>query len=177
MTRKKRIVIALGGNALGNTLPEQMAAVKKMGGMKGILSKLPGGQRALNQMGGNLDEKIFDRNEAIIHSMTKAERLKPSIINGQRRARIARGSGTTPADVNSLMKQWGEMNKMMGKMRSMQQQVSGKKGKKGKKMRMPGIPGMGGVNMNQLMNQMGGMGGGMSDMDKLMQMNDQFKRK
>ena len=56
---------------------EQMAADRrKVGGMKGILSKLPGGQRALNQMGGNLDEKIFDRNEAIIHSMTKAERLK-----------------------------------------------------------------------------------------------------
>ena len=160
---------------------EQMKAVKKMGGMKGILGMLPGGQRALNQMGGNLDEKIFDRNEAIILSMTAEERRRPSIINGQRRARIARGCGLTPTDVNALMKQWGEMNKMMGKMRAMtQQQMSGKKskkGKKGKKMRMPGIPGMGGVNMNQLMNQMGGMGGGMSDMDKLMQMNDQFKRK
>lgn len=152
---------------------EQMAAVKKMGGMKGILSKLPGGQRALNQMGGNLDEKIFDRNEAIIHSMTKAERLKPSIINGQRRARIARGSGTTPADVNSLMKQWGEMNKMMGKMRSMQQQVSGKKGKKGKKMRMPGIPGIGNLGA---MGGMPGLGGG-ADMDMLRQMEQQMRRK
>ena len=152
---------------------EQMAAVKKMGGMKGILSKLPGGQRALNQMGGNLDEKIFDRNEAIIHSMTKAERLKPSIINGQRRARIARGSGTTPADVNSLMKQWGEMNKMMGKMRSMQQQASGKKGKKGKKMRMPSIPGMGNLGA---MGGMPGLGGG-ADMDMLRQMEQQMRRK
>ena len=75
---------------------EQMKAVKKMGGMKGILGMLPGGQRALNQMGGNLDEKIFDRNEAIILSMTAEERRRPSIINGQRRARIARGCGLTP---------------------------------------------------------------------------------
>ena len=105
--------------------------------------------------------------------MTKAERLKPSIINGQRRARIARGSGTTPADVNSLMKQWGEMNKMMGKMRSMQQQSSGKKGKKGKKMRMPGIPGMGNLGA---MGGMPGLGGG-ADMDMLRQMEQQMRRK
>ncbi|WP_418726644.1 signal recognition particle protein [Collinsella tanakaei] len=120
-----------------NDMLDQMRAVKKMGGMKGILGMLPGGQKALNQMGGNLDESIFERNEAMIMSMTKEEREKPSIINGQRRARIARGSGTTPADVNNLMKQWGEMNKMMGKMRSMTQQAqagSGKKGKKGQIM-------------------------------------------
>lgn len=47
---------------------------------------VPGGQRALNQMGGDLDEKVFDRNEAIIQSMTAEERRRPSIINGQRRA-------------------------------------------------------------------------------------------
>ena len=159
---------------------QQMRAVKKMGGMKGLLGMLPGGQRMLNQMGANLDESVFDRYEAMILSMTKQERNRPSIINGQRRARIARGSGVQPSDVNMLMKQWGEMNKMMGKIRAMtQQQGGGKKGKKGKKgkMRMPGMPGMGSMNMNQLMNQMGGMGSGMSDMDKLMQMNAQFKNK
>ena len=159
---------------------QQMRAVKKMGGMKGLLGMLPGGQRMLNQMGANLDESVFDRYEAMILSMTKQERNRPSIINGQRRARIARGSGVQPSDVNMLMKQWGEMNKMMGKIRAMtQQQGGGKKGKKGKKgkIRMPGMPGMGSVNMNQLMNQMGGMGSGMSDMDKLMQMNAQFKNK
>ena len=162
---------------------EQMRAVKKMGGMKGIIGMLPGGQRALNQMGGNLDESVLDRNEAVIQSMTRAERLKPSMINGQRRARIARGAGVTPADVNALMKQWGDMNKMMGKMRAMAQQAGGgkkgKKGKRGRKVRMPGIPGMGSVP------GMGGPGGGnplaglgsMSDMDKLMQMNEQFKRR
>ena len=167
-----------------NDMLEQMRAVKKMGGMKQIIGMLPGGQRALNQMGGNMDESVFDRNTAMIQSMTAEERNKPSIINGQRRARIAKGAGVTPTDVNSLMKQWGEMNKMMGKMRAMTQQMGGgkkgKKGKRGKKMRMPGIPGMG--NLGGL----GGMGGGnplaglgssMSDMDKLMQMNEQFKRK
>ena len=125
-----------------NDMLDQMKAVKKMGGMKGILGMLPGGQRALNQMGGNLDEGIFDKNEAIIMSMTKEERLRPSIINGQRRARIAKGAGVTPTEVNSLMKQWGEMNKMMGRMRTManQAQAGGKKGKKGKKKSKSGNP-------------------------------------
>ena len=162
---------------------EQMRAVRKMGGMKGILGMLPGGQRALNQMGGNVDESILDKNEAMIQSMTKAERLNPKCINGQRRARIARGSGTTPTDVNNLLKQWGEMNKMMGKMRAMVQQAGakkGKKGKKGKKMRVPGMPGM--ANLGSLMGGgnplagMGGMGGsGSSDMDMLRAMEQQMK--
>ncbi|MBM6941548.1 signal recognition particle protein [Collinsella intestinalis] len=157
---------------------EQMRAVRKMGGMKGILGMLPGGQRALNQMGGNLDETILDKNEAMIQSMTREERLNPKCINGQRRARIARGSGTTPTDVNNLMKQWGEMNKMMGKMRAMTQQMQGgkkgKKGKKSKKMRMPSIPGMGAMGGNPF----GGMGGGKgSDMDMLRAMEQQMKGK
>lgn len=166
-----------------NDMLDQMRAVKKMGGMKGILGMLPGGQKALNQMGGNLDESIFERNEAMIMSMTKEEREKPSIINGQRRARIARGSGTTPADVNNLMKQWGEMNKMMGKMRSMTQQAQagsgkkGTKGKKGKKMRMPGIPGMGSMPGMGGGNPFGAMGRGGSDMDMLRAMEQQMRNK
>ena len=172
-----------------NDMLEQMRAVKKMGGMSKILGMLPGGQRALSQMGGNLDEGVFDKNEAMIMSMTKDERARPSIINGQRRARIARGSGTTTSDVNSLIKQWGEMNKMMGRMRQMTQQMSGgkgkkgKKGKRGKKMRMPGLPGMGGIDMNQLMRGMGGTGGlgagsgAGSEMDMLRQMEQQMRRK
>ena len=117
-----------------NDMLDQFRMIKKMGGAKGILGML--GSRVTRQMGNldNLDEGVFDRCEAMINSMTAEERARPSIINGQRRARIARGSGTTPADVNLLMKQWGEMNKMMGKMRSMQQQAAvSKKGKKGKK--------------------------------------------
>lgn len=167
-----------------NDMLEQMRMLKKMGGMKSILGMLPGGQRMLNQRGGNIDDSVFDKIEAMIQSMTKQERVKPSIINGQRRARIARGSGTTPADVNNLMKQWGEMNKMMGKMRTMAQQAQGgkkgKKGKRGKKMRMPGIPGMG--NMGALGgmggNPFAGMGGsGNADMDMLRAMEQQMKGK
>ena len=86
-----------------NDMLDQMKAVKKMGGMKGILGMLPGGQRALNQMGGNLDEGIFDKNEAIIMSMTKEERLRPSIINGQRRARIAKGAVAGAAGAHDLL--------------------------------------------------------------------------
>ena len=163
-----------------NDMLDQMKAVKKMGGMKGILGMLPGGQRALNQMGGNLDEGIFDKNEAIIMSMTKEERLRPSIINGQRRARIAKGAGVTPTEVNSLMKQWGEMNKMMGRMRTIANQAQaggkkGKKGKRGKKMRMPNIPGLDAMGLGG----MGGLGTGgpKSDMDLLRQMEAQMRNK
>ncbi|QWT17117.1 signal recognition particle protein [Collinsella sp. zg1085] len=164
-----------------NDLLEQMRTIQKMGGMTKILGMLPGGQRALAKMGGNLDESNFTRFEAMILSMTSEERLRPSMINGQRRARIARGSGTTPADVNILMKQWGEMNKMMGRMRNMAQQrgaqkAKGKKGKS-KKMRMPGLGNLAGMDMSQLM---GGLGGGTaprSDLDMLRQMEEQFKRR
>ena len=164
-----------------NDMLEQMKAVKKMGGMKGILGMLPGGQKLLNQMGGNLDESVFAKNEAMIMSMTAEERMRPSIINGQRRARIARGSGTTPTDVNQLMKQWGEMNKMMGRVRAMTQQAGGgkKKGKKGKKMRMPNIPGMGNLGGMGGLGNLGGMGGlgGGSEMDMLREMERQMRRK
>ncbi len=170
-----------------NDMLDQMRQLKKMGGAKKLLGMLPGGQRMLSQMGGDFDESVFDKNEAMILSMTKAERLRPSSINGQRRARIARGSGTTPADVNQLLKQWGEMNKMMGRMKSMAQQAQagkrGKKGKKGKRGRvgMPGMPGMG--NLGQMMGGMGGnpfgaMGGsGNADMDMLRAMEQQMKRR
>ena len=170
-----------------NDMLDQMRQLKKMGGAKKLLGMLPGGQRMLSQMGGDFDESVFDKNEAMILSMTKAERVRPSSINGQRRARIARGSGTTPADVNQLLKQWGEMNKMMGRMKSMAQQAQagkrGKKGKKGKRGRvgMPGMPGMG--HLGQMMGGMGGnpfgaMGGsGNADMDMLRAMEQQMKRR
>ncbi len=165
-----------------NDMLDQMRMLKKMGGMKSILGMLPGGQRMLNQMGGDIDESVFVKIEAMIQSMTKQERVKPSIINGQRRARIARGSGTTPADVNNLMRQWGEMNKMMGKMRAMTQQggggkKKGKKGKRGKKTRMPNVPGMGNMGALGGMGGLGGnaFGGGASDMDMLRAMEQQMK--
>ena len=95
----------------------QMQQIRKMGGLGKLLAMIPGAERALAQQGGNVDEGQMVRIEAMIRSMTKEERLKPKIINGQRRKRIAAGSGHTVQEVNQLIKQWSDMNKMMGKMR------------------------------------------------------------
>ena len=95
----------------------QMQQIRKMGGLGKLLAMIPGAERALAQLGGNVDEEQMVRIEAMIRSMTKEERLKPKIINGQRRKRIAAGSGHTVQEVNQLIKQWSDMNKMMGKMR------------------------------------------------------------
>ena len=83
----------------------------------------------MSQQGG-LDDSSLGRIEAIIHSMTKEERMRPKIINGQRRRRISDGSGRTIQEVNQLIRQWGEMNKMMGKMRAMTQSGNAKKGRR-----------------------------------------------
>ena len=95
----------------------QMQQIRKMGGLAKIISALPGGERAMAQQGG-VDESSLGRIEAMIRSMTKEERARPKIINGQRRKRIAAGSGRSVQEVNQLLKQWGEMNKMMSKMRA-----------------------------------------------------------
>ena len=124
-------------------LLNQMQQIRKMGGLAKIISALPGGERAMAQQGG-VDESSLGRIEAMIHSMTKEERARPKIINGQRRKRIAAGSGRSVQEVNQLIKQWGEMNKMMGKMRAATQGGS-------KKQRRQ---------MQSMMRNMG-MGGGM----------------
>ena len=95
----------------------QMQQIRKMGGLGKLLAMIPGAERALAQQGGNVDEEQMVRIEAMIRSMTREERNRPKIINGQRRKRIAAGSGRTVQEVNQLIKQWSEMNKMMGKMR------------------------------------------------------------
>ncbi len=98
---------------------DQMAQLRKMaggGGLMGLVELLPGMGKALKdarQAGANLDDKQFKRIEAIIQSMTPAERRKPEIVGGSRKKRIARGSGTTPADINQLLNQFREMQKMM----------------------------------------------------------------
>lgn len=97
----------------------QMQQIRKMGGLQKILSALPGGDRALQQAGGAVSDDQLTRIEAIIHSMTKSERAKPKTINGQRRKRIAKGSGRSVQEVNQLLKQWSEMDKMMSKMRQL----------------------------------------------------------
>ena len=107
----------------------QMQQIRKMGGLAKLIGALPGGDRLMSQQGG-LDDSSLGRIEAIIHSMTKEERMRPKIINGQRRRRISDGSGRTIQEVSQLIRQWGEMNKMMGKMRAMTQSGNAKKGRR-----------------------------------------------
>ena len=91
---------------------EQMRQLKKMGNLEQILAMVPG-VNAGSLKNAQLDESQMAKTEAIILSMTKQERLKPEIINGSRRKRIANGSGTTVEDVNKLLKQFEQMKKMM----------------------------------------------------------------
>jgi len=95
----------------------QLRQMKKMGGMEGVLSMLPGVSKIKKQMdNANIDENIIKVNEAIILSMTKAERLNPKIIDGSRKKRISTGSGADTATVNKLLKQFKMMTNMMKKM-------------------------------------------------------------
>lgn len=91
---------------------DQLREVRKMGPLEQVLGMIPGMKMPA---GAQVDEKALSRTEAIIQSMTKEERSRPSIINGNRRKRIALGSGTTVQDVNRLLKQFEEMQKMMKK--------------------------------------------------------------
>lgn len=118
--------------------------MKSMGGMAGMMDKLPGMGQLPDAMKSQVNDKATDQMEVIINSMTKKERAKPEIIKGGRKRRIAAGSGTQIQDVNKLLKQFTQMQKMMKKM-------SGKGGMRKMMSSMQGMlpPGMGG---------MGGMG-------------------
>jgi signal recognition particle subunit SRP54 len=108
---------------------KQMQAVKKMGSMKSLLGMLPGAGQIREQL-DNFDERELDRVTAIVYSMTPQERDNPKILNGSRRARIARGSGTQVSEVNQLVERFYMAREMMS------QAASGKMG---------GLPGMGGM--------------------------------
>ena len=107
---------------------EQMQQIKKMGPLQNIIGMIPGVPKELKK--AEIDEGELGRVEAIIRSMTPHERRDPSIINGSRRLRIAQGSGMTTTDVNQLLKQFKEMQKMM------------KSFGKGPKGRVPTLPGL-----------------------------------
>ena len=118
---------------------EQMMAIRKMGPISNLLGMLPGRGQMKDQI-ENIDDKDLDRTAAIIRSMTPAERLDPKIINGSRRARIARGSGVQVSDVNGLVDRFFEARKMMQQMaggipgmrrKTVSKSRKGKKGKKG----------------------------------------------
>lgn len=96
---------------------EQLGQMQNMGGISGLMDKLPG----MGQIPDHLKQQVQQGKEvpqmiAIINSMTKKERRNPALLNGSRRKRIAAGAGVTPADVNRMMKQYQQMEKMMGKM-------------------------------------------------------------
>ncbi len=120
---------------------EQLQQVKKLGSLNDILGMIPGLGNLKKKLGGadiDLDGKEVKHMEAIILSMTPKEREDVSIIDAKRRKRIAMGSGTKVQDVNRLLKQFGEMKKMMRKLKA-QQSASTKKGKKGKKNKLPNL--------------------------------------
>ncbi len=95
----------------------QLEQIKKMGNLKDLMGMIPGMGKALK--GVDLDDDSFKPIEAIIKSMTKDERANPEVLNGSRRKRIAEGSGTSIQQVNNLMKQFGDMRKMMKAMNKM----------------------------------------------------------
>ncbi|MGP5194621.1 signal recognition particle protein [Arthrobacter rhombi] len=107
----------------------QMQQIKKMGSMKKMLSMMPGAAISKQQL-EQFDERQIDRIEAIVRSMTQHERVAPKIINGSRRARIAKGSGVSVSEVNQMLERFGEAQKMMKRMAA----GGG----------MPGMPGGGG---------------------------------
>lgn len=111
---------------------EQMSQVKKLGPLDEILKMLPGANKIKGLENAKIDDKQIGHIEAIILSMTPAEKTNPEIINSSRRKRIAKGSGSSVQEVNRLIKQFEDMKKMMKQMTGMAQ-----KGKK--KMKLPGL--------------------------------------
>ena len=120
-------------------LRDQLQQMHNMGGITGMLDKLPGMGNMAQMAQNQIDNKMFVKMEALIDSMTPAERRNPDLLNGSRKKRITRGSGTEIQDLNRLLKQHKQMAKMMKKM----------SGKGGMAKMMRGLggmmpPGMGG---------------------------------
>ena len=124
-----------------NDMKDQLEQMGNMGGLAGLMDKLPGMGNLPDSVKSKVNDGEMNKMIAIICSMTKKERRHPDLLNGSRRARVARGSGTQPADVNRLLKQYMQMEKMMSKL--------SKGGSKGlmRQMRgaMKGMGGMGGL--------------------------------
>jgi signal recognition particle subunit SRP54 len=122
------------GNFTLEDFLEQMQQVKKMGPLQGIIGMMPGIPKELKN--AEVGDKELGRVEAIIRSMTPEERRHPELINGSRRLRIANGSGSTTSEVNLLLKQFKDVQKMMKRFGG-----GAKKGKKGRRA-MPSLPGL-----------------------------------
>jgi signal recognition particle subunit SRP54 len=113
-----------------NDMRDQLEQMLNMGGLANLMDKLPG----MSQVPQNLKDKVNDKEVkrmiAIINSMTRKERRHPDLLNGSRKARVAKGSGTQPQDVNRLLKQHMQMEKMMSKlsgggMKGLMRQIGG----------------------------------------------------
>ncbi|OUQ80114.1 signal recognition particle protein [Flavonifractor sp. An10] len=118
---------------------DQLVQIKSMGSLADIAGMLPGvDAKALD--GANVDEKALSRTEAIILSMTPAEREDPSLLNNSRKKRIAAGSGTQVVDINRLLKQFEMMRQMTRQLSNKQLKRMGKMGKMGKFGKLPGMP-------------------------------------
>lgn len=118
-----------------NDMRDQLEQMQNMGGLTGLMDKLPGMGQIPENVKSQVTGKEVPRMIAIINSMTLKERRNPDLLNGSRRARIARGAGMQPADVNRLLKQYQQMEKMMGKL--------GRGGMKGMMRGMRGMMGGG----------------------------------
>lgn len=115
-----------------NDFLDQLQQIKKMGNVKDLMGMIPGMGKALKNV--DIDDDAFKGVEAIIHSMTPEEREEPALLNGSRRKRIAKGSGTTIQDVNKLIKQFEEtrkMMRMMGNKKNMMNMAKQLKGMRG----------------------------------------------
>jgi hypothetical protein len=126
-----------------------------MGSLGGLMRLMPGMNKEMREAAGQIDDGEVAKVEAIVCSMTAAERDDVTIMDGSRRSRVARGSGTTVQDVNALLKQFKEMQKMMKGMAS------------GNMPNLPGMPSMGGMSpkmAKRLAKQAGGAGGGLPAM-------------
>ena len=137
-------------------LAAQLQQMKRMGGLQGIMSMLPGVAKLKAQMAdSNVNDKMIARQEAIISSMTKAERKKPDLLNASRKKRVASGAGVEVQDINRLLKQHRQMADMVkslskGGGKNLQKMAAMMGGLGGGGGGMPGLPGMGGPDMARL---------------------------
>ena len=115
---------------------DQLAAIKKMGPLQNLVGMMPGMPKEVRDV--QLEDSHLAHVEAIIQSMTKAERTNPDVVDGSRRARIAKGSGTSPGEVSQLLCQFGEMRKMMQSMGDGFAKQKARKMKKSKKKQRKG---------------------------------------
>ena len=134
--RKLAEKVAKGKKFDLNDMRDQLEQMQNMGGLSGLMDKLPGVGALPESVKQQVTGKEVPRMIAVINSMTKKERRNPDLLNGSRRARVARGSGLTPADVNKVLKQYQQMEKMMGKlgrggMKGMMRGLSGMMGGRG----------------------------------------------